>query len=294
MDGSIEPVNPNAARNGIEINAGKVPVGPSKIITPITISALLWLIYKTLLLLWGLPVWIVWLVLLFRQSIRAGLLAVVLSPYFISPLYFGATAAIGYFQGSARILTVGLLWENRIDPAVRCWLYSPTCFVYGNEAFWLTPNNATLYALASIFGPMPGGYGGPYPTIEETAILYKGSEPATVKLHEEEDRQTILTIEYKETAVNIPSYAENHYERGLRSDWMIKEVFLQSSRKKDFTIEYRASVIDGRCLVIFADAKPASENNDIKPWRNVYLIDLETGTPFRTYNQIETLQPSPI
>lgn len=55
--------------------------------------------------------------------------------------------------------------------------------VDGSEGFWQEPNNVAVRLMASVFGPMPGTYHGPYPTKEEVRALLR-ENPRRVEMKE--------------------------------------------------------------------------------------------------------------
>ena len=80
------------------------------------------------------------------------------------------------FQDAARIKL-----PKGASNSILCYWFSPVLMytwsnptaarVTGHEPFTILPNNLVLRALGALFGPMPGGYDGPYPTEEEAFAL---------------------------------------------------------------------------------------------------------------------------
>ncbi len=89
----------------------------------------------------------------------------------LSPLAAATVlAVVSYCRGSARLLTSGLpsLESHNLDPQTRLQRVSSGCLVDGSELVQQVPNNAVVRVLSGLFGPMPGAYDGPFPSLEES------------------------------------------------------------------------------------------------------------------------------
>lgn len=138
-----------------------------------TIPGTLWTAHISVLGLLVMPLVLLTTLLLLRRR-RLGYLAIA---YGISPLaVFTAASAYSYTTGTAYTTGVGLPGPStyNIDPETRVRGSSRGCIAYGNE--WLVdlPNNATISLLSAVFGPMPGTYDGPYPTLVDAELTARG------------------------------------------------------------------------------------------------------------------------
>lgn len=100
-----------------------------------------------------------------------------------SPLLLAsALATFNYARGTARLHTVGMpdSFDN-VDPTSRYQWSSSGCLVDGSEWVINEPNNATLYSLSALFGPMPGAYSGPYPSEREAQNALRSAPHVTWK-----------------------------------------------------------------------------------------------------------------
>jgi hypothetical protein len=101
-----------------------------------------------------------------------------------SPLLFAsALATFGYVRGTALLRTVGESDPSlrNVDPTTRYQWTTSGCLVDGSEWVINEPNNATLYLLQALFGPMPGAYSGPYPSELEAQNALRSAPRASWK-----------------------------------------------------------------------------------------------------------------
>jgi len=130
----------------------------------------------------GFVVWLACIILAacHRRS-RLALLTCFVSPYAVAFFF----ALLSYASGTGRIMRTGHPpWTYALDRYTRAPPTTSGCIASGNEWVWQEPNNLALRMMATLFGPMPGSYQGPYPTAGEAtdtlanahgAILEDGS-----------------------------------------------------------------------------------------------------------------------
>jgi hypothetical protein len=127
---------------------------------------------------WG---WALWRAA--RRGRRSVLGAVLLSPFVAVSLLSAGQGLLGYVTGTAALRGKGMPGPgySNLDRTLRCRQSSGGCVVTGHEPFTILPNNLVLLALGAVFGSMPGGYDGPYPTEEDAFLLLENAKPVAVR-----------------------------------------------------------------------------------------------------------------
>jgi hypothetical protein len=85
---------------------------------------------------------------------------------------------VRYCRGTASFVGVGYPGYElgNLDPRSRVPSTTSGCMVSGFEIFTHAPNNAAITMMATLFGPMPGAYHGPYPDREQAREALRRSK----------------------------------------------------------------------------------------------------------------------
>ena len=137
-----------------------------------------WVLLPIFWILAFLP-WIPAVVYLFRRRSRLAWLTFAFAPFFALPAIYVTKGAVEYSQGTARWMGVGLMRAASVHPVYRCPRGSSGCVVNGSEFLTNDANNVGIWLMHKLRGPMPGAYGGPWPTQEES---YRRVRSATTTL----------------------------------------------------------------------------------------------------------------
>ncbi|HCN10280.1 MAG TPA: hypothetical protein DIT01_20315 [Lentisphaeria bacterium] len=132
------------------------------------------------------------------MSYRCAALSLIVSPFFVLPVYSLASGTIGYFCGTARLRSYGLpgpeFWN--LDREARCHRSTSGCIVTGTEVLTHTPNNAAIRTLVRAFGPTPGTFHGAYPTKRDVSeLLAKSARQIGVSELQQDPRQIGLSVQ---------------------------------------------------------------------------------------------------
>lgn len=108
-----------------------------------------------------------------RRHPRALGMALLASPMIVMPVREFVRAAQSYFDGSARLVRVGMpagIPPYGLDETTRIPLYFSGCVTTDvwNARVWI--NNETVLWLTRTLGPMPGLYAGPLPMGDEIVL----------------------------------------------------------------------------------------------------------------------------
>jgi hypothetical protein len=78
-------------------------------------------------------------------------------------------------RGDGVMMGVGLFRFDKasIDPFTRLPQSSSGCLVNGYEWLYQEPHNAAIRAMTSLFGPAPGTYDGPIPSLDESRVALR-------------------------------------------------------------------------------------------------------------------------
>jgi len=182
-----------------------------------------------------------------RRGRRSVLGAVLLSPFVAVSLLSAGQGLVGYLTGTAALRGKGMPGPgySNLDRTLRCRQSSGGCVVTGHEPFTLLPNNLVLLALGGLFGSMPGGYDGPYPTEEEAFALLEAATPVTVR----DGARPVVVAGHAIDEELLDLLGPMYGPRGL-----------------DTPRTYRLAVVDDRCLVL-GDGDAAFDE--------VVLVDVE-------------------
>lgn len=126
----------------------------------------------------GFVVWLVCITLAAcHRRFRLALLACVASPYAVAFFF----ALLSYASGTGSIMGTGHpAWTYALDRYTRAPPTTSGCIVSGNEWVWQESNNLALRMMATLFGPMPGSYQGPYPTAAEATDTLANADVASI------------------------------------------------------------------------------------------------------------------
>ncbi|MFC1706535.1 hypothetical protein ACFL59_06885 [Planctomycetota bacterium] len=131
-----------------------------------------------------------------RGGRRHLLLSVLVCPFVVAPVVCFLIGTIGYATGTAVLMGHGLPGREyrNIDPQIRCGRMSLGCVTDGAEFLTAGANNLAIETLAGLFGSMPGGYSGPYPTRVEARHLLDASG-STVENTATDELARLLRVE---------------------------------------------------------------------------------------------------
>jgi len=204
--------------------------------------------------------WFPLMVILFATSWRRGLLALACSAYTLGPLLIMNAATIGYFTGSAQVISFGMSWHPpNLHREYRCGVGCTGCVPIGY--LWVgVPNNLTLKALVWAMGPVKRTYHGPYPTV--TQAWQAVDERASSCSYEELSSAGLKLAGGETVTIDTSRFRYWEVSRGHA--------------------EYRVAVYKGECVLV------AAEDPEHGTW--VMLIDRESNEPFACHR---TRQESP-
>ncbi len=261
-------------------------------------------------------IWLPALVLTIHGRLVLATLTIAFSP---PPVYF-AQATTDYFRGNAVVIEIGTrtAGDRNLDPDLRCYRVQTGAIKTGDEWVRAWPNNGAVKLMIAMFGPMPGTYHGPYPTIHEAERLFEAQAPVRFEPVALLGDRIELPNRTIRLATGVGSTIFSGSSSGHTIDW--REVDPKLISAWDYQIVSAAASMWGdTCLVIRLDRRIATDQDywqDAATIRTISsgdqvpsvkyvhttftLVDIETGRPFAIYTGVGqgstphvTIEPRP-
>jgi len=193
-------------------------------------------------------------------------------------------AAVSYFSGSAAVLGTGARHDLEffnLDPELRCPRTVGWSVGLHDWQITVGARDKTVRLLGRLFGPMPGGYDGPYPTRDEALALLAAQG------------ERMLPSAWSQRAARVGdrriAIAERTWDR-LESMTLIGLNHLGSKPPPDTHPQARGAILDHRCLVVQflgsrspLESMPTDEAAINAATTVIALIDIESGKAFAYY-----------